>query len=163
MKLIDNPAKALECARSMANERGMATYIYRARDNKMRVSRSKLNRPLIEKVKPGAPSLPRQLLQLYRREYAQAMADERDEPQAKSNQITDDDAELIYQLYQSEAPKREQVAKIEKEIRELMASVEALRERKRGIKLLSMRDIAKKFDVSESSISRAINKMGGKQ
>jgi response regulator of citrate/malate metabolism len=142
MKLIDDPVKAIECAQTLANERGLAAYIYRTRDNKMRVSRAKLNHCLVETIKPKIQKKPR--------------------PQVH-DRLKAEDVDLIRQIYQSDEPKRQRIKAIEKEIKQLLDRVEALKDEKKENMPLSSHEIADKFDISAHSVRRAINKMKGRK
>jgi len=142
MKLIDDPVKAIECAQTLANERGLVAYIYRTRDNRMRVSRAKLNHCLVETIKPKIQKKSR--------------------PQMHDH-LKAEDAELIWQLYQSDEPKRQRIKAIDKEIKQLLDRIATLRDEKKENRPLSSQDIADKFDVSEHSVRRAINKMKGRK
>ena len=142
MRLIDDPVKAIECAQTLANERGLAAYIYRTRDNKMRVSRAKLNHCLVETIKPKIQKKPR--------------------PQVH-DRLKAEDVDLIRQIYQSDEPKRQRIKAIDEEIKQLLDRIATLRDEKKENRPLSSQDIADKFDVSEHSVRRAINKMKGRK
>jgi len=142
MRLIDDPAKAIECAQTLANERGLAAYIYRTRGNKIRVSTAKLSFCLVETIKPEI---------------------QKDLRPHMHGRLNADDVELIWQLYQSDEPKRQRNKAIDGEIKQLLDRVAALRDEKKENRPITGNEIAEKFDVAEAAVHRAINKMKGRK
>ena len=137
--LTNDATEAMAHAKHLAQLRGRTCFIYHAPKGLMRISLQRRDQRVIAKIEP-----PIKTFKTY-------------------GKITAEDAKLIYQLYQSDEPKRARRDALTKRIKALMKKAEQLKKEKSSIKILSSADIAEKFDVSEPSVRRAIAKMKGKK